>query len=215
MTQLDEHGKRIIAFIKNYQRTHRRSPSYQEIGAAMGITSKDHVSRDLRKLREQGCLSFTPGVSRSIVLLKDGRSRAGGGRGTIPLPVFGTMAESGPGPIVDSNLIPLDWASVARDLVRDEQDVYVLQVRGISMLDALLDDGDLIVLKRGQAAQNGEMVAAWLKSQQTMTLRYYHRENGHVRLQPANPALPSLNVEPSDVEIRGQVIAIVHKTRPG
>lgn len=211
MTQLDEHGEQIIDFIKRYQEIHQRSPSYQEIGAAVGLTSKDHVSRDLRKLKELGCLSFTPGVSRSIVLLKRGRSGRGGATSTIPLPIVDTITGSEPLSAADSSLMPLDWISVAQELVQNEPDVHVLRVHGSSMLDALVNDGDLIVIKRKNTAENGELVAAWLKSQQTITLKYYHRENGHVRLQPANPALPALLLSPSDIEIRGQVLAIVRK----
>ncbi len=211
MTQLDEHGEQIIDFIKRYQEIHQRSPSYQEIGAAVGLTSKDHVSRDLRKLKELGCLSFTPGVSRSIVLLKRERSGRGGGTSTIPLPVVDTITGSEPLSTADSGLMPLDWISVAQELVQNEPDVHVLRVQGSSMLDALVNDGDLVVIKRKNTAENGELVAAWLKSQQTITLKYYHRENGHVRLQPANPALPALLLSPSDIEIRGQVLAIVRK----
>ncbi len=211
MTQLDEHGEQIIDFIKRYQETHQRSPSYQEIGAAVGLTSKDHVSRDLRRLKELGCLSFTPGVSRSIVLLKRGRSGRGGATSTIPLPIVDTITGSEPLSAADSSLMPLDWISVAQELVQNEPDVHVLRVHGSSMLDALVNDGDLIVIKRKNTAENGELVAAWLKSQQTITLKYYHRENGHVRLQPANPALPALLLSPSDIEIRGQVLAIVRK----
>ena len=107
--------------------------------------------------------------------------------------------------------MPLDWISVAQELVQNEPDVHVLRVHGSSMLDALVNDGDLVVIKRKNTAENGELVAAWLKSQQTITLKYYHRENGHVRLQPANPALPALLLRPSDIEIRGQVLAIVRK----
>lgn len=211
MTQLDEHGEQIIDFIKRYQEIHQRSPSYQEIGAAVGLTSKDHVSRDLRRLKELGCLSFTPGVSRSIVLLKRERSGRGGGTSTIPLPVVDTITGSEPLSAADSSLMPLDWISVAQELVQNEPDVHVLRVHGSSMLDALVNDGDLVVIKRKNTAENGELVAAWLKSQQTITLKYYHRENGHVRLQPANPALPALLLSPSDIEIRGQVLAIVRK----
>ncbi len=211
MTQLDEHGEQIIDFIKRYQETHQRSPSYQEIGAAVGLTSKDHVSRDLRRLKELGCLSFTPGVSRSIVLLKRGRSGRGGATSTIPLPIVDTITGSEPLSAADSSLMPLDWISVAQELVQNEPDVHVLRVHGSSMLDALVNDGDLIVIKRKNTAENGELVAAWLKAQQTITLKYYHRENGHVRLQPANPALPALLLSPSDIEIRGQVLAIVRK----
>ncbi len=210
MTQLDTHGARIIAFIERYWQTHQRSPSYEEIGAAAGLVSKDHVSRDLKKLKEQGYLSFTPGVSRSIVLLKNPRSRPRGGDGTIPLPVVGVLHSSEPEPVADK-VPPLDWLTVTRELVDDQDDVVVLKVKGDSMIDALVNDGDLVLLKKKHDVQNGEMVAVWHKPTRQMSLKYYHRENGHVRLQPANPKLDSVNVKPNEVEIHGQVLAIVRK----
>jgi len=70
MTQLDEHGARILAFVERYQRQYQRAPTYREIGAAVGLVSNDHVARDLKRLVHQGYLAFTPGVSRSLVLLK-------------------------------------------------------------------------------------------------------------------------------------------------
>lgn len=92
MTRMDDHGEAIIAFIRSYQEAYHCSPSYEEIGTAVGLASKDHVSRDLRKLKEQGDLSFTPGMSRSIVLLKDSKGRARGG-GSIPIPVTGVIPD--------------------------------------------------------------------------------------------------------------------------
>ena len=84
---------------------------------------------------------------------------------------------------------PLEWASVARGLVDDGDDLQVLQVQGNSMRDAFVNDGDLVMLKPKPTAQNGEMIVVWCKSLQTTMLKYYHRENGHVRLLPVNPAL--------------------------
>ena len=109
----------------------------------------------------------------------------------------------------DSGNLGLDWGNAARELVGEDQEVYVLHVRDSSMQDALVDEGNLVVIKAGHSAQDGDMIAAWLKPQQAMTLKYYHRENGHVRLQPANPELPPLELRPSELEILGQVLAIV------
>jgi repressor LexA len=213
MTRLDEHGERIIAFVESYHQAHHCSPSYEEIGEAVGLTSKDHVSRDLRKLKHEGYISFTPGMSRSIVLMKNGPIRSHPGRGKIHPPVVGAIVGDKQEPGSNWDRQPFDWISIARELVDDNQDLRVLRVHGSSLLDALVNDGDLVVIKPKQTAQDGEMIAAWLKPQQTMTLKYYHRENGHVRLEPVNPALPPLQVKSSDIEIRGQVVAIVRKTR--
>ncbi len=209
MTQLEDHGAQIIAFIERYQERHHRSPSYEEIGEAVGITSKDHVSRDLKRLQDQGYLSFTPRVGRSIVLLRNSRVRRGRDQSAIPLPIVGTLQARRP--IPNHAAPPLDWVTIGRELVDDERGVYVLRVEGDSMMDALVNDGDLVVLKAQQMAQNGEMVAVWLKPTQALGLKYYYRENGHVRLQPANPALPPLHLKPHEVEIQGQVLAIVRK----
>ncbi len=211
MTQLDDHGTRIIAFVEQYQQLHHRSPSYQEIGMAVGIASKDHVSRDLKRLQQQGYLSFTPRLSRSIVLLKNSRGHRGGHTSAIPLPIVGTIQARQPIPNPAAEIPPLDWVTIGRELIEDEADAYVLRVEGNSMVDALVNDGDLVVLKPRQTARNGEMVAVWHKPERALSLKYYFRENGHVRLQPANPALPPQHVKPEQVEIQGQVLAIVRK----
>jgi repressor LexA len=211
MTQLDDHGARIVAFIEHYQQLHHRSPSYEEIGMAVGITSKDHVSRDLKRLQDQGYLSFTPRVGRSIVLLKNSEGRRGGSPSAIPLPIVGTIQACRPIPNPGAEVPPLDWVTIGRELIADESDAYVLRVEGDSMVDALVNDGDLVVLKPRHQAQNGEMVAVWHKPARALSLKYYFRENGHVRLQPANPTLPPLHVNPHEVEIQGQVLAIVRK----
>ncbi len=211
MTQLDEHGTQIIAFVERYHAQHGHSPSYSEIGAAVGIASKDHVSRDLKRLQQQGYLKLRPGVGRSIVLLKNGRGRRGRMEPAIPLPIVGTIQSREPIRNPNPQIPPIDWVTLGRELIDDEQDAYVLRVEGNSMVDALVNDGDLIIIKPRQVAQSGEMVAVWLKPSQKLSLKYYYRENGHVRLQPANPELPALHVQPSDVEIQGQVLAIVRK----
>jgi repressor LexA len=213
MTRLDEHGERIIAFVERYQETYCCSPSYEEIGRAVGLKSKDHVSRDLRKLKEQGYLSFNPGMSRSIVLSKKRSVQPPNGRRAAPNVSLGAIPGSKEASLQESRPGPLDWTSIARELVGEDQEVHVLRVQGDSMHDALVEDGDLVLINPKRTAQEGEMVAAWLKPQQEMTLKYFHRENGHVRLEPANPRIPPLQMRSSDVEIRGQVLAIVRKAR--
>ncbi len=211
MTQLDRHGAQIVGFIERYQEEHGRSPSYQEIGAAVGIASKDHVSRDLKRLEREGYITITPRIGRSIVLLRNGRGHRGRRSTAIPLPIVGTIKSRQPIAEPEPQEPPIDWVTVGRELVGDDRDVYVLRVEGDAMIDALVNHGDLVVIKRTQNAQNGEMIAVWQKGTGKLGLKYYYRENGHVRLQPANPELPSVNVHPSEVEIQGQVLAIMRK----
>ncbi len=200
MTQPDEHGARILSFLERYQQQHRRSPTYREIGAAVGIRSTDHVSRDLRRLVRDGYISFKPRVSKSIVLLKTPNSRAR--QNVLPLPYLNRRI----------NAAPVDELSrLAAELFQDEKDTFVLRARGQAMRDAMLDDGDLVVVKRSEKFHDGDMLAVYLKPSKRTTLRHVYRENGHLRVHSANPDAQPQFYKPTDLEIRGTVLAILRK----
>ena len=200
MTQLDEHGTRILAFVERYQYQNHHAPTYREIGAAVGIRSTDHVSRDLRRLVRDGYISFKPRVSKSIVLLKTPQTRTH--QKTLP---FGFINPP-------ERRLPQDnLERLAAELFQDETDTFVLRVRGQTMRDALVDDGDLIVLKRTEKFQDGDMLAVYLKTQKRTTLRHVYRENGRLRVQSANPDTQPQFYKPSELEIRGTVLAILRK----
>lgn len=204
MTQLDEHGARILAFVERYQRQHHRSPTYREIGAGVGLASNDHVARDLRRLKQQGYLSYTPGVSRSIVLLKTPRSR----QRSLPLAAAATLSTARH-QIARNNNRAVELSHIAAALFEDEKDVFILRARGEAMQDAMMNDGDLVVIKRNGAAQDGDMVAVWSKAKQQTILRHLYHENGHFRLQAPGAENKSEYVKPAQVEIRGTVLAII------
>lgn len=200
MTQLDEHGARILAFVERYQRQHHRSPTYREIGAAVGLVSNDHVARDLKRLVHQGYLDFTPGVSRSLVLLKTPQTRR---RTTIlPLPNFDVVSVK---PKRD------ETDELVAALFQDEPDTFFLRARGNAMQDALLNDGDMVVVKRGTQFGDGEMAAVYFYRAKRTTLRYLFQENGRVRAQSPNPDAAPEYFRFSEIEIRGTVLAIVRK----
>lgn len=200
MTQLDDHGVRILAFLERYQRQHHRSPTFREIGAAVGIRSTDHVSRDLRRLVRDGYISFKPRVSKSIVLLKTPHAPAR--QHALPLPYLHASDKK----------LPADGLSrLAAELFEDERDTFLLRARGQAMRDAMLDDGDLVVVKQTEKFQDGEMLAVYLKNQKRTTLRHVFRENAKLRVQSANPDTQPQYYKPSDIEIRGTVLAILRK----
>lgn len=211
MTQLDDHGARILTFVERYYQVCGRAPSFEEIGMAVGLRSKDHVSRDLRRLKAQGYLTYRPRVARSIILLKDRLGQPFGTPNDVKLPRMSALEPQGPLPAPNPELPPLDWVTIGRTLVNNDRDVYVLRVRGEAMVDALVTDGDLVLLKRQNSARNGELVALVDKASEKLSLRYYHRENGHVRLQPVNPTMAPSYKAPDEVEIQGHVLAIVRK----
>jgi repressor LexA len=114
------------------------------------------------------------------------------------------------------NAQPTDWVDVTRAMLADTEHVFALRVRGGSMIDALVNDGDTIMLKRQETAQNGELVAVRLKNDPTnlgTTLkRFYHRRN-RVWLQPENPTLRAKAYKPSAIEIQGKVLCVI-RTMP-
>ncbi len=198
MTQLDEHGARILAFVEHYQRQHHRSPTYREIGAAVGLVSNDHVARDLNRLVRQGYLSLTPGVSRSLVLLKTPRAR----NRTLSLPGLDSIAAK---PKRD------ELSEIAAGLYADERDTFLLRAHGSVMHDALLSDGDLVVVKRSETFQDGDMCAIYLQKTKRTTLRYLYHDNGRVRTQSPHPDASPEHYRFSEIEIRGTVLAILRK----
>ncbi len=200
MTQPDEHGTRILQFVERYQNQNRRSPTYREIGAAVGLASNDHVARDLRRLSQNGYISFKPRVSRSIVLLKESRARAR--QATLPLPYLRR-----------ADAIPArdDMTQLAADLFAEEKDTFMLRARGSAMRDATLDDGDLVVIKRAEKFRDGDMLAIYLKNSRRTTLRHVYRDNGYLRVQSANPDTQPQYYKPSEIAIRGTVLAILRK----
>ncbi|MCC7161714.1 MAG: hypothetical protein IT331_04415 [Anaerolineae bacterium] len=200
MTQLDEHGAQILTFVERYQQQNRRSPTFREIGAAVGISSTDHVSRDLRRLVRDGYISFKPRVSKSIVLLKSPQVRAR--QNALPLPYFNSAEQMQPSD---------ELGRLAAELFQDEQDTFLLRARGQSLRDATLDDGDLVVVKRTNQFCDGDMLAIYLKSSKRTTLRHIYRQNGRYRVESANPDTQPQYYKLSDLEIRGRVLAILRK----
>ena len=102
---------------------------------------------------------------------------------------------------------------VARSMLpaRDTQDLYALQVQGNSMIDAMVHDGDIVIMKRAQEAKNGEMVAIWMDDKDETTLKYFYKENNRVRLQPANPAVQPIIAAPEDVVVQGVVGGVMRR----
>jgi len=100
---------------------------------------------------------------------------------------------------------------VTEDMVRDREGVYALKVKGSSMVDALINDGDIILMQYVNVVENGEMAAIWLKAEKEVTLKKVYSEPGRIRLQPANGQMQPIYTEPDNVEIQGRVIAVIRQ----
>lgn len=208
----------ILRFIREYLEENGYPPTIREIGSAVGISSTSVVSYNLNILQTKGHIQRHREVSRGVRLLdKDGEpQRAHLGEGVVRVRVLGRIVAGEPVPIPDESFSPLEMEesiALTRDIVQERGAIYALQVKGNSMIDALIYDGDIVVMKHQTEAKNGDLVAAWLKMEKETTLKRFFWENGEslVRLQPANPTMQAIYVEPSNLEIQGKVIAVIRQ----
>lgn len=137
----------------------------------------------------------------------------------LKIPLVGRIVAGSPMPVPSSDFSYFDAESmvdVATSLLptRDKgsDDLFALEVKGDSMIDAMVNDGDIVIMKPARDARNGEMVAVWLNDRDETTLKYFYLENGRVRLQPANPTMKPIYIEdPTTVEIQGKVVMVIRQ----
>ena len=195
---------RILEFIRSFIDDHDYPPSIRQIQEACDISSTSVVDYNLRALEKGGHIRRDRDVSRGIELVAK-RPRV------IAVPIIGTIAAGQPIPVPSADAwreYDLDTIDVPPDRVRNRDHVYALRVKGDSMIDALVNDGDIVVMQKAETAQDGEMVAAWLKDEQEATLKKFYREGDRVRLQPANRTMAPIYTEASNIQVQGKVIHI-------
>jgi repressor LexA len=211
MKVLSARQQKIFDFIQQYWVNHSYPPTVREIVSGCGISSTSVVDYNLNILAQEGYIRRHAEVSRGIVLLE--RSAALGHR--IHVPVIGQIAAGEPIPVPAPDTWDVAASSetldVTEDLVRGREGVYALRVKGFSMVDALINDGDIILMQNVNAVENGEMAAIWLKTEKEVTLKKVYVEPGRIRLQPANSQMQPIYTEPDNVEIQGKVIAVIRQ----
>ena len=220
---LSERHKKILKVLENYQDNVGYPPSIREIGREANISSTSVVNYYLDQLEEKGYIERDRKVSRGMRLLRDVSGQLiDAVENTIEelmrIPMVGRI---GAGiviqpPDTDFSLFPPEEGlEVARSMLSEKDanaNLYALEVQGDSMIDAMVNDGDIVVMKHTQDAQNGEMVAVRLKDSDETTLKYFYRENGRVRLQPANPTLQPIIIEnPNSIEVQGKVVLVIRQ----
>lgn len=202
MDNLSQKQARLYSYIRDHVQHEGYPPTYDEILTDLGYSTKSLVRHHLDVLIARGYLERKPGVSRGLRLAERPETTS------FTLPVLGVIAAGIP---TTSDQV-LEAVELTRDIVRDHGDgLYGLRVRGESMIDALIHDGDIVVMKHQQDARDGEMVAVRLKDRDEYTLKRFYRENGRIRLQPANPSFPALYAHPANVEIQGRVVAVIRQ----
>lgn len=231
---LSKRHKKILQFLGEFQAENGYSPSIREIGESIDVQSTSLVDYYLKQLEEKGYISREQHISRSICLLKsleeektvantisEGLRRASNAVDELlSIPVVGRIVASEPLPMPASEASYFDPESsieIARSLLptrEKPEDLFALEVQGDSMIDAMVNDGDIIIMKRAQQATNGEMVAVWLDGKDETTLKYFYKEAKRIRLQPANPNMKPIYVDdPANLRIMGKVVMVIRQVQ--
>ena len=200
MQPLTKRQREILDFLNEFIEQHGYAPSLEEVGRRFGLSSLATVHKHLTNLQDKGFIKRAWNRSRSVELVP---TRIG--TRAVDLPLLGNVAAGVPIEAIVSS----ETVAVPEDLV-GKHDTYALRVRGDSMIDEQIRDGDLVIIEDRKTAENGEMVIALLQGSE-VTLKTFFRDNGKIRLQPANATVQPLIVDAHQVQIQGVVVGVVRK----
>ncbi len=186
-------------------------PSIREIGEATSISSTSVVTYYLKQLEEWGYIERDAKFSRALRL--SGRIT----QNLIKIPILGPIAAGMPILVPEAGETyigdELNGVDVARSILplgEKGADLFALKVQGESMIDAMVNDGDIVIMKRTEQARNGDMVAIWLPARDETTLKYFYKEKDNYRLQPANPTMKPIMISKNEpLEIKGKVVMVI------
>ncbi|MFC2066100.1 transcriptional repressor LexA [Chloroflexota bacterium] len=211
MRTLSSKQQHIVDFMQRFVMDRGYPPTIRDIQAGCRISSTSVVDYNLNILEKEGYIARHHEVSRGIRLLTEppvSESR-------VLVPIIGQIAAGEPIPVPAPDTWDVtagaETLQVTRDLIKGREGVYALKVRGLSMVDALINDGDIVLMQYVNVVENGEMAAVWLKAEKEVTLKKVYVESGRVRLQPANSQMQPIYAQPDNVEIQGRVIGIIRQ----
>jgi repressor LexA len=199
---------RILNFIRNFLDKRGYAPTVRDIARGCDISTPSVVQYHLNTLERQGHIRRDPEVFRSIQLVE--RKREAVSR----VPLMGTIAAGRPMPVPTPDTwttTPEETLQLTEEVTKGKKDVYALRVKGTSLIDAFVDDGDIVLIQPTSTVEDGELAAVWLKTEQEVTLKKVYRETGRIRLQPANKDMEPMYFKPEEVEIQGKVIGVLRK----
>ena len=204
--QLRPRQQAIMKFIEDFLDENGYPPTVRDIQNGCDISSTSVVDYNLKGLVRGGFLRRSKEVSRGIEIV--GRQRR------VKIPVLAAIAAGQPLPVFPSDVataIEEDAVEIEPAMAANRERLYALRVKGDSMIDALIRDGDMVVLEAQESAQPGEMVAAWLVQEEEATLKRFFPEGEKVRLQPENATMTPIYVDARNVQIKGRVIGVIRR----
>jgi repressor LexA len=202
MAALTKRQKQVLDFVAHFIAENGYSPSLEEIGAALGVSSVATVHKHLSQLKRKGLIRHEVNKKRSLEVGRDDFSES-----TVKLPLLGYIAAGEPIEAIENR----ESIAVPAELVpRTPLRKFVLRVKGNSMIDDHIMDGDFVIVVEGQSANNGQTVVALLDGENA-TLKKYYREKDAVRLQPANESMKPIMVKERDVRVQGIVVGLMRR----
>ena len=199
---LTKRQREILDYLNEYQDAQGYAPSFEEIAEHFDYSSLATVHEHLSNLERKGYIKRSYNESRAIEILpSDVFAKA------VELPLLGAVAAGTP---LEAQLTG-ETMSVPESFVRRSGQHYVLKVRGNSMIDAHIADGDFVVVQEKPAADNGDMVIAMLGTGGATVKKFFRERDGRVRLQPANESLQPMYVNENEIAVQGIVVGVMRK----
>ena len=208
---LSNRQRDILTYIEDCVQDNGYPPAIRQIQDKLSISSTSVVAYNLKALETKGLLKRQGKVSRGITIAQMTPVRVNGREG-VQVPLLGVITAGQPLPDPeDTSAEEAELIEVPAEVAPAEKlkDVYALRVRGQSMIDALIDDGDIVLLRYQETAENGQMVAARIREDNSVTLKKFYREGNRVRLQPANSTMDPIYVDSANVQIQGRVVGVM------
>ncbi|MBG82394.1 MAG: repressor LexA [SAR202 cluster bacterium] len=222
MKKLSEKQELILSFIQDFIYENDYPPTIRDIQNGCNISSTSVVSYNLDRLKENGHLNRHSEVSRGLSLAnpKDSLGWISSEYShsetteieTVAVPLLGTIAAGAPFPMPEndtwSDLSGSELIDLPQAITGTGDGLYALKVRGESMIDALISDGDLVIMEQSNSVRNGQMAAVRIKSDNTTTLKHFYSEGRRTRLEPANPQMKAMTFESNEIEVLSRVVAV-------
>lgn len=203
MRDLSPKQQKILQFIRDFVREKEYPPSIRDIQIGCGISSTSVVDYNLKALERRGFIRRDREISRAIELL----DRRGRRPRVVDVPLLGVIAAGQPIPVPETvDEATAETIPVTEDFIGGQEGVFALRVKGTSMIDALINDGDIVLMQATNHVEDGEMAAVWLKREGETTLKKIYREGNRVRLQPMNATMEPLYTDADNVEVQGRVL---------
>jgi repressor LexA len=199
---LTKRQREILSFLSSYHEANGYAPSFEEIADQFNYNSLATVHEHLSNLERKGYIKRSYNESRAIEILpSEANPRA------VELPLLGLVAAGMPIEAMAAN----ETIAVPDDFVRRSGGHYVLRVRGNSMIDEQIRDGDFVVVNERRSVDNGEMVIAMLSGASATVKKFYRERDGRIRLQPANETMDPIYVHENDISIQGVVVGVLRR----